>query len=73
MINHYSEIVTPEFLKSLRSKLNLSQKQLSVELGVSLQTVKKWEQGVNPILGTSAILLYILSDDSKIYRKYIKK
>ena len=72
MLKRDFSIVTPDYVKSLRSKLGLTQKQLSVSLGVSIQAVKKWEQGVNPIIGTSAILLFILNDDIQIYKKYVE-
>ncbi len=34
-----------ELIRSLRQKLNLTQQQLSVELGVVTPTVNRWENG----------------------------
>ncbi len=39
--------VTGETIKSLRSKLNLTQSQLAEKLNVSHKTVSKWETGVS--------------------------
>lgn len=54
------EIVTPEFVKELRKKFNMTQLVFSTVLGVTKKTIEKWEQGKNPIKGANAKLLYLL-------------
>lgn len=41
--------MTPQQLKSLRASKSLNQEELAAELGVSVHTVRSWEQGKNPI------------------------
>ena len=53
------------FLKELRNKLELTQVQMANYLGVSKKTIEKWEQGVNPIIGAAARLIYLISKEPK--------
>jgi len=41
--------MTPDQLKSIRATLGLSQQSLADQLGVSRNTVNRWEMGVHPI------------------------
>lgn len=43
--------VTGETIKSLRSKLNLTQAQLAEKLNVSHKTISKWESEVSQTKG----------------------
>ncbi|WP_261226612.1 DNA-binding transcriptional regulator [Ancylothrix sp. D3o] len=35
----------PELIKTLRKRMNLSQEKLAARLGVSFQTINRWERG----------------------------
>lgn len=59
-VHSVDEIVTPAFAKELRKKLNVSQRLFAKILGISEKTIEKWEQGANPIKGTSSRLLFLL-------------
>ncbi|HOI84479.1 MAG TPA: helix-turn-helix domain-containing protein [Acholeplasmataceae bacterium] len=54
------QMVDAEFVKKLRDKLNMSQSFFAQVLGVSKKTVEKWEQSVNPMIGTASRMLYII-------------
>lgn len=54
------DIVDSNFVKQTRKKLKVSQRLFSKILGISEKTVEKWEQGVNPVRGTSSRLLFLL-------------
>lgn len=54
------QMVDAEFVKKLRDKLNMSQSFFAQVLGVSKKTIEKWEQTVNPTIGTASRLLYII-------------
>lgn len=60
------DTVSPEDVKNLRSKLNVSQVTLARIFGISEKTVEKWESGHNPIKGTAAKLIYILNQQPEI-------
>jgi len=47
-------------VKQIRENLNMSQSFFARILGVSKKTIEKWEQGYNPIKGTSSRLLFII-------------
>lgn len=55
-----------EEIKTVRSNLKLTQKELSYVLGVSLRTVESWESGINIPKGSSARLLKLLSDKPEL-------
>lgn len=40
---------TPDEVKSLRAQLGLSQQALADQLGVTRNTVARWEMGLHPI------------------------
>ena len=75
--NHYSVFyadiekeVNGEFVKNLRKKLNMTQNVFASVLGVTKKTIEKWEQGVNPVKGCSARLLYLISKDVSIVKEF---
>ena len=49
--------MTPERIKGIRSKLNMTQKQLADEIGASVPAVSNWECGRN---GPNSIMIYRL-------------
>lgn len=53
-------LTTPSFVKTLRNKLDFSQRLFAKVLGVSEKTIEKWEQGANPVKGAASKLLYLL-------------
>jgi transcriptional regulator with XRE-family HTH domain len=53
-------------VRNLRVSLDLTQKVFSRVLGVSKKTIEKWEQGVNPVKGPSARLLYLISENHNL-------
>lgn len=58
---------TGEFIKNLRKKNNLTQKELADKLGVTYQAVSKWETGKN------IPDIVILKEISKIYKVDIEE
>lgn len=64
------KLVTADFVKELRNKLNMSQVFFSKVLGVSNKTIEKWEQGKNPISGTAARLLFSISLNPDLLNDY---
>ena len=54
------EKIDNEFVKRLRGNLNMTQAVFSSVLGLKKRTIEKWEQGINPVKGGSARLLYLL-------------
>lgn len=48
------------FVKSVRNRLNVSQRLLAKILGVDVSTVEKWESGKKPVKGTASRLFYLL-------------
>jgi len=65
------------FVKQFREKQHLTQVALANVLGVKKKTVEKWEQGANPVNGSSAVLLKLLNDNpgliSQLYSVQIMK
>lgn len=60
-VKEIDSVITPVFARNLRLKLKLSQRMFAKILGISEKTIEKWEQGKNPIKGTSSRLLYLLN------------
>ena len=51
---------TAQFVRRVRQRLGLSQAQFSAKIGVSLETIRNWEQGKRNPTGPARILLKIL-------------
>lgn len=51
------------FVKQFREDHHLTQIALANILGVTKKTIEKWEQGVNNVNGSSAVLLKLLNDN----------
>lgn len=60
------ETVKPAQVRKLRLVLKLNQGQFASLMGVSANTVSKWEQGTNAPAGSSLRLLQIIKADPKI-------
>lgn len=73
----FNSLVDKNFVKTLRMQLGFSQQVFANSIGVSKKAVEKWEQGVNPVIGPTARLMYIINENndimSKIYNAYILK
>lgn len=52
--------MTPDQLKSIRERLGLTQAQLATKLGVTRNTINRWEMGLHPIPPLAATLLPLL-------------
>lgn len=55
--------IDKHFVKQFRTNHHLTQVALANILGVTKKTIEKWEQGVNNINGSSAVLLKLLNDN----------
>jgi putative transcriptional regulator len=55
--------IDKHFVKQFRTNNHLTQIALANVLGVTKKTIEKWEQGVNNINGSSAVLLKLLNDN----------
>ncbi|UBH14414.1 helix-turn-helix domain-containing protein [Macrococcus armenti] len=54
-----------QYIKTIRKRLGMSRKELSILLGVSKKTVDAWERGVNIPSGTAKRLMQLINDDSE--------
>ena len=63
----FAEInVDGAYVKKFRKDHKLTQVALANIVGVTKKTVEKWEQGVNNIGGSSAVLLKLLNDNPEL-------
>ena len=58
--------IDKHFVKEFRKNNQLTQVALANILGVTKKTIEKWEQGVNNINGSSAVLLKLLNDNPNL-------
>ena len=65
-------VIDKNFLKQLRTSLNMSQSLFASYLGVTKKAVEKWEQGINKIKGPVKVLLYLINDDPNILSKIVR-
>lgn len=56
---------TPEDVQSIRKKLNKSQDEFALMLGVSVATLRNWEQGRRHPHGPARALLKIAAENPK--------
>lgn len=68
-IPDFENVVNKEFVKTLRNELNYTQNVFANAIGVRKKTIEKWEQGINPVVGPTARLLYLINDDKAILSK----
>ncbi len=57
--------ITPPSIKAIRKKLNLSQNDFALMIGVSISTLQNWEQGRREPDGPAKALLKIASKNPK--------
>ncbi len=53
----------PEDIKAIREKLNMSQSEFALMIGVSVATLQNWEQGRRTPEGPARALLKIAAED----------
>lgn len=58
--------IDKDFVKRFRADNHLTQVALANVLGVKKKTIEKWEQGVNSINGSSAVLLKLLNNNPEL-------
>lgn len=58
-------VFTPEDVQSIRKKLNKSQDEFALMLGVSVATLRNWEQGRRHPHGPARALLKIAAEEPK--------
>ena len=63
------QILKPKQIKELRISLGLNQKEFSDALGVSFETVAKWEQGGNKPHGIALRFMEIISNHRNIIQE----
>lgn len=69
----FAEInVNGEYVKQFRKKYGLTQIALANIIGVTKKTIEKWEQGVNKVSGSSAVLLKLLNDNPNLIEQLYK-
>lgn len=57
------EIDYPSYIKKIREKHNMTQRSFAHALGVSPNTVEKWEMNINKVNNAAKRLLYLLSEN----------
>lgn len=68
-VTYLTPEVDKEFVKDFRKKFDLTQTALANTLGVTKKTVEKWEQGINKVSGSSAILFRLLSMNPELIQQ----
>jgi putative transcriptional regulator len=63
------EPYSPEAIKKIRGSLRLSQAVFAKFLNVSLSTVTKWEQGIQPPTGAACRLLDEIHEDPEYWKR----
>lgn len=58
--------IDKDFVKTFRKEHQLTQVALANILGVTKKAIEKWEQGVNKVNGSSAVLLRLLQDNPEL-------
>jgi len=56
----------PIEVKKIRSKLKLSQSKFAYMIGVSIDTIQNWEQGLRQPVGTARALLKVAQADPHV-------
>ena len=65
----YEPEIDSAFVKQFRKKNHLTQAALANIMGVKKKTIEKWEQGVNRISGSSAVLLQLFDSNPMLLRE----
>jgi len=61
----------PELVKVTRATLNVSQSVFAEFIGVSLNTLRAWEQGDNPVTGAAARLMDEIRQQPDYWRRRV--
>jgi len=61
--------IDKNFVKNFRQANKLTQVALANILGVTKKTIEKWEQGINNINGSSAVLLTLLNNNPELVKQ----
>ncbi|NLC64952.1 MAG: type II toxin-antitoxin system MqsA family antitoxin [Erysipelothrix sp.] len=62
----YEKVDNRTFVKSLRKKLNMTQRTFAGAIGASIKTIEKWESGQGNINSIALRLLYLLNKDPQL-------
>ena len=65
-VSYINTDVDKEFVRNFRKEHHLTQVALANVLGVTKKTIEKWEQGVNNVNGSSAVLLRLLENNPEL-------
>lgn len=65
----FDSIINPKFIKKLRKNLNMSQITFAEAIGVSSNTVEKWEMEINKPSGATKRLLFLLDKNIELTRQ----
>lgn len=72
---HPSQVIehAPKTLnvKAIREKTGLSQQHFCVSLGISINTLRHWEQGLSNPRGTAKVLLKIVEQNPQVIMEAI--
>ena len=67
-VTYTREEIDGKFVKQFRKDNELTQVALANLMGVKKKTVEKWEQGINPVSGSSAVLFTLLSKNPELIK-----
>lgn len=56
-------------VQSVRQKLGLTQQQFALQFGISLATVRNWEQGIRVPPGPARVLLLVVDKEPEAVRR----
>ena len=57
--------IDPQSVAAIRAKLRLSQEEFSAAFGISLATLRNWEQGRRQPTGVARVLLHVAAKHPK--------
>jgi len=62
----------PMNVKAIRAKLEKSQRQFALMIGVSVSTLQNWEQGIKEPQGPALALLKVASENPEVVSRSLK-
>ena len=71
-VSYITDDINGDYVKEFRRKYGLTQIALANIMGVKKKAIEKWEQGVNPVKGSSAVLLTLLSNNKDLLQQIRK-
>jgi DNA-binding transcriptional regulator YiaG len=63
----------PKEVKRIRKRLGRTQAELAQDLGVSRETVARWETGTRPVPGPAARLLERLQREGQMLKRIVQE